>query len=333
MPLNRKRIWLRALDYLWFHFITLIVAILKIRSYDIVFVPSPPITLGLSGYLLTKFFKSKLIYDVLEIWPDTPIRMGVIKNTMLVRLAYAVERFVYRHSSIVACISQSFINVLIQRGVPAGKLRLAPLFVDVDWMQPRPKRNEFAVKHGLQDKFVALYAGNIGLTQGAGIFVDIAAYFKDDKEIAVLIIGDGAGRPMLEAALAQAHLPNIFLLPFQNREIVPDIYATADVALSPLLPGYAYDTLPSKMYTAMAAGRPVIAACEHDTETAQLIAGSEGGMAVTPGSAQEMARPMVICKKREKARMMGQHARKWVVDHYSKNTVISMHDKIISEIA
>ena len=217
---------------------------------------------------------------------------------MLVRLAYAVELFVYRHSSIVACIAQSFINALIQRGVPAGKLRLAPLFVDGDWMQPRPKHNEFAVKHGLQDKFVALYAGNIGLTQGAGIFVDIAAYFKDDKEIAVLIIGDGAGRPMLEKAIAQANLPNIFLLPFQHREIVPDIYATADVALSPMLPGYSYDTLPSKIYTVMAAGRPTIAACEHDTETAHLLADSEGGMAVTPESAKEMAEAIVLFAKK-----------------------------------
>jgi len=334
MPLKSQRIWLRIFDYLWFHIITTCVALATIRSQRIIFVPSPPITLGLNGYLLAKLYKAKLIYDVLELWPDAPIRMGFIKNKSLVRLAYWVESFVYRHSSIVACIAQTFVDALLKRGVPAEKLRLAPLFVDVERISPRPKKNTFSCKHELQDKFVALYAGNIGLSQGVEMLAEVAGYLQKEEGIRIVIIGDGARRPKLEQAVTVANLSNIYLLPFQPYECVPDIYATADVALSPMQPGHSHESVPSKIFTVMASGRPTIAACEPNTETSMLIAHSRGGLTVPPGSAKEMADAILyLYKNPDKTKNMGEHGRKWVVDNYSKNAVIAMHDNIIIETA
>ncbi|MGE3540330.1 MAG: glycosyltransferase family 4 protein [Candidatus Tectimicrobiota bacterium] len=332
MPLKRQRLWLRAVDYLWFHFITTLVALGKIGPQDIIFVLSPPITLGLSGYLLAQCLGGKLIYDVLELWPDVPVRMGLIRHPLLLRLVYAMEAFVYRRATVVTCIARTFMESLRQRGVPAEKLRFTPVFVDIDLVTPGRKDNAFAREHKLEHTFVAFYAGNIGLTQGLEILVAVAQELRYDEDICIVVIGDGAGRSLFEQAVAGAGLQNILCLPFQPYKRIAETYATADVCLSPMRAGFSYDTVPSKIYTAMAAGRPVIAAAEQDTETARLLQESQAGVVVTPESAVEMAAAIrQLHDAPARAHTMGQKARNWIVEHYSKDVVLTTYDQILRE--
>ncbi len=330
MPLKRNRIWLRSLDYLWFHFVTFVIALLKVGGQDVVFVPSPPITLGISGFFLAKLLKGELVYEVLELWPDVPIRMGLIRGKLIQSMSYGLESFVYKRCIIITCLARSFMRSLVKRGVRREKLWFTPAFVDVDWMEPRPKENGFSREQNLIDKYVVFYAGNIGLTQGTEIIVRVAEILEHDKNIVILVIGDGAGRSNLEKAISNTKLTNILLLSFQPYERILDTYATADVCISPMRAGFSYDTVPSKIYTAMAAGRPVIAACEPDSETAILIKESGGGVIVTPESAEEMAEAVIRFRKnKDIAIKMGKNGRQWIVDHYSKSIVIDTYDQVI----
>jgi colanic acid biosynthesis glycosyl transferase WcaI len=334
MPLKGQRVWRRALDYLWFQALTLIIGVIRLGQHDVIFVPSPPITLGINGYLLKVFLRGRMIYDVRELWPDAPIRMGLLKNKLIIASAYVIEKFVYDHSAAITSIALSFNNNLVSRGVPRGKLFFTPNFVDTDWLSPLPKSNGFAREQELEDKFVVFYAGNIGLSQGLEILVDVAQAFEADTDIVVLIIGDGAARPKLEQAIAHSRLQNIRLLPFQPYDRVPETYATADICVSPMQSGFSYDTVPSKIYTAMAAGRPVVAACESGTETADLLLGSGGGFVVEPESATQMiAAIRRLHDSSETARVMGAKARQWIVDRYSKNAVIAVYDQVIRRVA
>ncbi|HHW87796.1 MAG TPA: glycosyltransferase family 4 protein [Chloroflexi bacterium] len=334
MPLKGRKVWRRALDYIWFQSLTLVIGVLKAGRQDVIFVPSPPITLGLNGFLLKVLLHGKMIYDVRELWPDVPVRMGLLKNKLLIRLAYAVENFVYRNSVAITSIARSFNANLEARGVPKKKLYFTPNFVDVEWLKPLPKDNAFAREHGLDNKFVIFYAGNIGLSQGLEILTKVAVDFEADRDVVFLVIGDGAARLHLEQAVKDSGLQNICLLPFQPYRRVPETYATADVSISPMKLGFSYDTVPSKIYTAMAAGRPVVAAAESDTETAMLIQESSAGLVVTPESAQEMIDAIKQLRNSpELATWMGQNARRWVVAHYSKTAVIDAYDKAIRRVA
>lgn len=334
MPLKRQRVWRRVMDYLWFHFITTLVALFKIPRQDIVFVPSPPITLGLSGFFVCLLLKARLIYDVRELWPDVPVRMGLIRNSLLLRFIYGVEGYVYQHSAAITSIARTFIKSLIQRGVPTEKLYFTPNFVNVQWLIPGVKANGFAVEHSLDDKFVVFYAGNIGLTQGLDILVDVARDLQQDPQIVILIVGDGAERPKLQQAIESAHLKNVLLLPFQPYERIPQTYATADVCISPMRFGFSYDTVPSKIYTAMAAGRPVVCAAESDSESAALLRESHAGVVVSPESAREMAQAILELRQSpETAQRMGINARRWVVDHYSQDAVIATYDQVLRQVA
>ena len=335
MPPRRQRIWLRLIDYLWFHLMTLALAVRNVRGpVDVILVVSPPITLGIVGYLLTKVFGARLIYDVLELWPDVPIHMGLIRNRLLVRAVYAIELFVYRRSAAIPCIGRSFIHRLAARGVPERKLRYIPTFVDVENVRPGHKDNAFARQFDLHDKFVVLYAGNIGLTQGLEILVQAARELQQDAQVRIVVVGDGAARPDLEHAMDRASVRNMLLVPFQDRDRVVDIYATADVCVSPMRTGFSYFTVPSKVLTAMAAARVVVASAEADTDTARLLTESSGGIVIEPESPTALVAAIHWVRQRpDWMREMGRGARQWVVEFYGRDAILAIYDSLVRETA
>jgi colanic acid biosynthesis glycosyl transferase WcaI len=335
MPLKGQAILRRGIDYVWFHTLALLVGLIVVRSKQhIVYVPSPPITLGMAGYLLALLKGAKFIYDVRELWPDVPIRMGILRNKFAIRAVYALENFVYRRTAAITTIARSFIDNLARRGVPLEKLFFTPNFVDVDLVVPLPKDNAFAREHKLVDKFVVFYAGNIGLTQGLEILVDIGRQLSHDPEIVILVIGDGAGRVKFQQAVRESGLQNILWLPFQPFNRVPETYATADVCISPMKFGFSYDTVPSKIYTAMSAGRAVVSACEDDTESAQLLREAQAGLVVAPESTEAMTTAIVYLRQHpDESARMGAHARAWVVQFYSKSAVVAEYDRVMRKIA
>ena len=187
---------------------TTILALSKVDRPDVVFVTSPPITLGISGVLISWLRGGLFVYDVRELWPDVPVRMGLFRNPLLIKLVYWLEDFVYKKTVGISTIARSFNNTLIDRGVPSKKLYFTPNFVDVDFIVPSESESEFSSVHGLNNKFVVLYAGNVGLTQGLEILIEVANAFTDNDHIQFVVVGDGAARNDLEISLTNSKLNN-----------------------------------------------------------------------------------------------------------------------------
>ena len=333
IPMKRHKIWARALDYLIFQVLTTGLAIFHVERPDVVLVTSPPITLGLSGILVSKLRGSAFVYDVRELWPDVPVRMGMFRHPFIVHLVYLLETFVYQNAAAISTIARTFQDTLAKRGVPRRKLYLTPNFVDLDFIRPASKDNEFSREHGLNGSFVVLYAGNVGLTQGLEILIDVAEDLEDDRNIQFLVVGDGAGRTSLEEMISKSHLRNVRLMPFQPADRVNEMYAAADVCIAPMLRGFSYDTVPSKIYTAMAAGRPVVGSAEPDTETACLLREANSGTCVLPEAPAALAAS--ICALRdnpERAARLGANGRQWVVDNYSREAVVASYDKMVRDV-
>ncbi|HJO33277.1 MAG: glycosyltransferase family 4 protein [Anaerolineales bacterium] len=333
MPLKRHKVWARGFDYLLFQFLTTWLGLFLVKRPDVVFVTSPPITLGLSGILLSRLRGGAFIYDVRELWPDVPVRMGLFRNPLLVRFVYALEAFVYRQAAAISMIARSFQDTLVKRGVPRDKLHFTPNFVDVDFIHPTRRENDFSREHGLNGAFVVLYAGNVGLTQGLEILIDVAADLSPDERVQFLVVGDGAGRAGLERAVARSGLANFRMLPFQSPLRVNEMYAAADVCVAPLLRGFSYDTVPSKIYTAMAAGRAVVACAETDTETAALLCEAAAGTCVTPESRPALTEAIRALRvDPETATELGAAGRKWIENHYSRAVVVRAYDCMVRDV-
>ena len=334
MPPKRHKIWARAFDYIIFQALTTILALFRVSRPDVIFVTSPPITLGVSGILISWMKGGRFVYDVRELWPDVPVRMGLFRNPLLINFVYWLEDFVYKKSVAISTIARSFQNTLVDRGVPRKKLYFTPNFVDIGFIMPSDSKNEFSSANGLDDMFVVLYAGNVGLTQGLEILLEVASEFTINKIVQIVVVGDGAARSSLEAALTQSNLTNIRMLPFQPARLVNSMYATADVCIVPLLRGFSYDTVPSKIYTAMAAGRPVLASAEADSETALLLNESSAGVCVEPESPEALIEAITsLYENPTHVSDMGNNGRKWIVNYYARSVVIDAYDNMMREVS
>jgi len=333
MPRKGLRVWSRLLDYAWFQWAVTVLGLMKAGCCDVVLVISPPITLGLTGILLARLRRAAFVYDVRELWPDVPVQMGMIRNGALIRILHALEKFVYRRATAISTIARSFEEKLKERGVPASKIYFNPNFVDVENFHPGEKTNPFSLEHNLAEAFTVMYAGNIGLTQGLEILVEVARAFQDDAGVRFVVVGEGVARGRLEKAVEASKLKNFLLLPYQPAERVQDLYATADVNVVPMRKGFSYTTVPSKVYTAMAAGRAVLLAGEPDCEAALLLRESDAGISVSPESVSEMVEAIRRIRSDRALRdRMGSNGRKWVVEHYSRQAVIGTYDRMIQEV-
>lgn len=333
IPVKGARVGARLLDYLRFHAISTLAGLLAVGQYDILLVPSPPLTIGLSAWLLGLLRGVPFIYNVQEIYPDVAVSLGVLHNRRLIGLLEGLERFVYGRARTITVISEWFRRRLLEKGIENAKLSVIPNFVDTDFMQPGPKENSFAQTHDLAAKFVVLYAGNVGLTQGFETILEAAARLAHLPNLRFVIVGDGTRRAWLEEQLAGGAHRNVQLLPYQPRSLVPQIYAAADLCLVPLKRGTAQETFPSKIYTIMAAGRAVVAAADADSELAWVVEQAQCGCAIPPDDATALALTLQAAyEARAALAQMGANGRGYVLRHHSRRAVTQQYDRLIRQL-
>jgi colanic acid biosynthesis glycosyl transferase WcaI len=333
IPVKGSRVGARLLDYARFHAVSTLAGLTLRQGFDVILTPSPPLTIGLSAWLLGLARRAPFIYNVQEIYPAVAVSLGLLTNPAVIRSLEALEQFIYRRASAVTVISEWFRRHLLAKGVPAEKLRLIPNFVDADFIRPGPRRNEFTAAHDLDGKFVVLYAGNIGLTQGFETILAAAAQLSNLPDLRFVIVGDGARRDWLQTQLAQNPLLNVLLLPYQPRSLVPQIYAGSDLCLAPLKRGAAQETFPSKIYTIMAAGRPVIAAADPDSELSWVVEQAACGWAIPPDDAQALATAIEHAYRSPSTLPeLGVRGRDYVVAHHSRQAIARHYDALIRSL-
>jgi colanic acid biosynthesis glycosyl transferase WcaI len=324
------RVW----DYLWLHLLTLVRALTDPRGIDVVYAPSPPLTAGLVAWLVARLRGARVIYNVQEIYPDVAERLGAVRGGRVLGMLHRVERFIYSHADRVVVIAPAFARQIAGRGVRPGSLAVIPNFVDVDRLASTVRRpNPFAARHGLDDRFVVLYAGNIGLTQDFATLLAAADVLAARPDVLILVVGDGAQRRWLEEAVAARSIDNVRLLPYQAESEVASMYGAADVGLVPLGSGMAWDTFPSKVYSIMAANRPVIAQAEPGTALADAVAGAGCGVVVLPGDAAALARAITALHDEPHRRAeLAANGRRAVSQH-SPGAAAALYDDVIRDLA
>ena len=187
--------------------------------------------------------------------------------------------------------------------------------------------------NGLDEKFVVLHAGNIGLGQNLDVVIEAAGHLRSRTDILLLFIGDGSRRAELEQIVAARGLGNVRFLPFQPRDQLRWTYASSDVCLVSLKPGLAGYIVPSKLYPILAAGRPYIAAVEAVSEVAALTERHRCGVLVTPGDSAQMAAEIVrLADQRAERESMGARAR-IAAELFGRERQVAAHAQVIEEVA
>jgi len=208
-----------------------------------------------------------------------------------------------------------------------------PNCVDTDYITPRAKDNAFARREGLVDRFVVLFAGNAGLSQGLEHVLAAAKALGDHREILFLLVGNGAAKPALEAQAAEMGLGNVRFMPFQPWEEVPDLYASADVCLIPLRKGIAQDSVPSKAWTIMAAGRPIVASVDMGSDISTELRQAGCALCTPPEDPAALARAILeLYADPARRERMGANGRCYVAARYTPEIVARQYDELFRRV-
>lgn len=322
MPRKDKNIILRLSAWLGFHLISTIAGLTVIPRQDIIITPSPPLTIGLSAWILGAIHKAPFIYNVQEVYPDIAIRLGALRSRKLIRLLFELERFVYRKANKVTVIAPGMRERLLGKGVPADKVIVVPNFVDTSDLQPLPKDNPFSRQYGVHDKFVISYAGNLGPAQGLETFIEAARLLQDEVGIHFMIMGDGILRETLHKHVVELALRNLTFLPHQPYSLVSRIYAASDLNLVPQAAETGFDAVPSKVYRIMACARPIIAVTDPSSDLGQLVQNAQCGAVVIPKAPEKLSEIIRSAyHDQDHWRRMGEAGRSHVIDHYARSVV------------
>lgn len=252
---------------------------------DVVLVTSPPLFLGLSGWLLGHIKGAPYVLDVRDYWPHAAVALGQLKSERAIRLAERLEMFIYRHAAWLIAVTPGMRRLMMKRGISGHRVVLIPNGADTDCFRPDPGR-EAASANG---RLTVLYSGTHGLVHGMDVILDAAETLKDEAGVRFVLIGDGVAKDGLVAEAERRGLDNVEFMPSQQPETLAGHIAASDVCVATTTPGdFSAGTIPVKIFDYMACGKPVVAAVGGDART--IMAESDGGLVVAPGDAEALAK-------------------------------------------
>lgn len=315
---HKRSGWQRILNYLSFNISSTLTGLFAGKQ-DVVFAMSPPLTIGLTAFVIGLLKRIPYCYNLQDIWPEVAVKLGMLRSPSLIAFFERMEKFIYRHSQRIFAISDEFKSNLIAKGIAADKIEVIPNFTDTEFIRPMEKANNFSTANGLADKFTVLYAGNVGLSQGLEVILDAAEHLKDRSEIVFAIVGEGSCREELTAEAARRGLQNVKLLPFQPESDVPLVYAAADVALIPLRHGITENSVPCKTYSIMAAAKPYIAGVDEGSTVWKLTDQVGCGVCIEPENGRVLAEAVLkIQADTETGKLMGLKGRQFVERNFAR---------------
>lgn len=279
----------RALRYFWCNLRTY-QAGKKSRGVDVVYSNSTPPTQGWIAGKVARRLKVPFVYSLQDIFPDTLVSSGLTEDgSLLWKIGRKIEKATYAGSSSIITINRAMENNLLKKGVEKEKIKVISNWIDAESIQPVERStNKLFDEFGIErSRFIVLYAGNLGESQGAEAILDAADKLKEENNIQFVIFGAGA---LYETFAQKAkNMKNVFIHPLLPQARVPEVYSMGDVALITCKKGVGTSAMPSKLWSILACNTRTIAAFDLDSELCEQIRSMDAGLCVEPENADALA--------------------------------------------
>lgn len=326
-----KSTLLRLLGFVYWHIVAFLIG-LSLRNIRVILSPSPPLTIGVINSWLAKIKGCKTIYNVQEIYPDILHQ----KEGLIVSLLRKMERYVYRNSTAVTTIDQIFYNTIVGRFQNKEKLHIIPNFVDTALYCPEMGNLSLLDPDYFPktDALKLLYAGNIGYAQDWKPLISIAQKLKDEP-IEFFVIGEGAMKSFIEDEKERLCLDKIHLLPYQPRDLMPSILAYSDIQFIFMTPEMEMQGFPSKVYTIMACGKPLLVCSGKGTPIVNFLQEYGCAKLVTEKDYERKVDEMTDWLKnisREELSIMGKKGMAVIKQKYSKEVVTGQYVELVNSL-
>jgi colanic acid biosynthesis glycosyl transferase WcaI len=308
---------LRGLDQLTFAAFAGLAG-LTLPPFDAAVVYSPPLPLALATWALCRWRRRPVVVNIQDLFPQSAIDLGVLRNPHLIRIFKKMESFLYRRADLVTAHSEGNRHYIINAGGEPQRVTVIPNWIDTEAIKPGDRHNRLRAALGLGEKFIVSFAGIMGFSQDLETVLQSATILKNQDDIVFLLVGDGVEKPKLEIFVREHALENVRFLPMQPKDKYPEVLAASDVCLATLRREVSTPVVPSKILSIMAAGRPVLASLPLQGDAPRLIAAARCGLSIAPGEPETMAEAIRQLYGDASGREeMGAQGREYVVRHFS----------------
>ena len=339
LKIHRSRIYVsksksivnRLLNYFSFVYSSRVCGRKKIGVVDVILCESPPLFLGYTALYLKRIKKAKLIFNVSDLWPESAEKLGVVTNSFLLRRAYQLEEKLYKNAELVSCQTLGICKNINER-FPKVKTYWLPNGVDLNYYIPEQNKNLNwrAQNNFLENDFIFLYAGIIGMAQGLEIILAAAKKVIENKNIKFILLGEGPMKVKLLQMKQNEKLGNVFFMEAVSKDKMSEILETVNATIIPLKKLDLFKgAIPSKIFESLAMQKPVLLGV--DGEARELfIEKGKCGLYYEPENVNELVNKIhEISSNRQLANQLGINGRNYVHQYFNRNEIA---DKFYNEI-
>jgi glycosyltransferase involved in cell wall biosynthesis len=292
-----------------------------------------PLPTGLLGAIAASYHRVPLVFDLQDIWPDAAVRLGIVRQPGLIQGLEWLEQRVYAQAASLVVLSEGFRQQLEQRGLTLPPIEVLPNAVETGPFEGVTGETH-RIRSGLsRDDILLMYAGNLGLAQDLDSLIDALVLLRSEPRLHVQLVGEGVEKARLQARIEGLGLPRVKFIPHQPTTAMPDILRAADLFfLSLRTDGFTPGTIPSKLYTYLAAGRPIINLVDGDPKT--LLQRWDAGITISPVTPRSLADGIqVLLKDPTRRQRLGENGRRCVDQEASLERVGRAYAELLLRVS
>ena len=330
-PSHDKSALKRIFTYLSFSFFAMVYGLFATKKADLIYAYHPP-NVGFVAALLSLIKQIPFVHDIQDLWPDSFVSTGMIKNKFILTIINIFCRWVYKRASVLIVISPGFKRELIARKVPQEKIKVIYNWCDeAKITKPRDILENPMADNG---KFNILFAGNMGKAQNLSLVIDAAKILMGKRpEIQFNFVGAGLELEFLKKYTSSSQISNVEFIPGLPMDQIGALLTSADVLLVHLKPDPLFEiTIPSKIQAYLAIGKPVLISVGGDA--ANIIKEAEAGLVAVPGNVGSLVEACESFLDMEQNRLleMGLNGKHYYYNHFSLDVGVGNIEKIFKRV-
>ena len=295
-PTANKGFIKRILSYLSFMLSSVLLGAWRSGRPDVIVATSPQFFVGVAGYLMSLVKWRPFIFEVRDLWPESIVQLGMLKNKMAIRILEYIEVFLYRRARGIIVVAESSIPILNRKGIASSKIDVVKNGVDLQLFDVAKTGQGVRRQIQLDSKIVVSYIGTHGLSHALDKVIECAALMHDEPKIQFLLIGEGAEKENLQQQAKALGLRNVTFLNQVDKQVLPNYYAASDLVLVTLRDLELFRcVIPSKIFEIMAMARPIIISV--DGEAREIIERADAGVFIEPENPQALRSAILAFQK------------------------------------
>jgi len=321
----------RTLSYLSYMLAATLAAPFLPRA-DIVLSTSPQFFNGLAGYFVSRLKRARWILEIRDLWPESILVVGAIRNRAVIGALRWLERFAYGAADAIVPVTDAFRRYMESVGVPSSRIEVIKNGVDLRFFQRQPSGDAVRAELGLEGKIVCSYFGTHGMAHHLETLLDAADMLRERGDIAFLMVGDGAERERLVAARDARGLSNVTMLPQQPKAAMPALWSATDMSLVLLRKADLFRmVIPSKIFESMAMQRPIVLGVEG--ESRDIVEAAQAGVCCEPQDANALvAAVLELAGDGSRRETLGGNGRRYVAEHYDRDVLARLYLQLMERV-